>query len=115
MDKPAAPDMTDSPIAIHDGLAELADRYDAFILDLWGVLHNGVAAFPEAIDCLKALRAAGKRLLVLSNAPRRSESIKERNVALGLPPELYDALHSSGEFPPRSSRSSSPHRRMTIG
>ncbi len=97
MDKPAAPDMTDSPIAIHDGLAELADRYDAFILDLWGVLHNGVAAFPEAIDCLKALRAAGKRLLVLSNAPRRSESIMERNVALGLPPELYDALHSSGE------------------
>ena len=48
MDKPAAPDMTESPIAIHDGLAELADRYDAFILDLWGVLHNGVAAFPEA-------------------------------------------------------------------
>ena len=97
MDQPASPDMTDSPIAIHDGLAELAERYDAFILDLWGVLHNGVAAFPEAVDCLKALKAAGKHLLVLSNAPRRSESLRERNVALGLLPEHYDVLHSSGE------------------
>ncbi len=86
-----------APAPIHDGMAALADRYDAFILDLWGVLHNGVAAYPEAVDCLKALKARGKKLLVLSNAPRRAAGILERNVELGLVPELYDALHSSGE------------------
>lgn len=86
-----------SPVPIHDGMAALADSYDAFILDLWGVLHNGIAAYPHAIDCLKALKARGKKLLVLSNAPRRAAGILERNIELGLVPELYDALHSSGE------------------
>ncbi len=86
-----------SPVPIHDGMAALADSYDAFILDLWGVLHNGIAAYPHAIDCLKALKARGKKLLVLSNAPRRAAGILERNIELGLLPELYDALHSSGE------------------
>ena len=85
------------PVPIHDGMAALADRYDALILDLWGVLHNGIAAYPHAIDCLKALKARGKKLLVLSNAPRRAAGILERNIELGLVPELYDALHSSGE------------------
>lgn len=94
--------MTEAPTAaapapIHDGMAALADRYDGFILDLWGVLHNGVAAYPHAIDCLKELKARGKKLLVLSNAPRRAAGILERNIELGLVPELYDALHSSGE------------------
>ncbi|MDJ0946847.1 MAG: TIGR01459 family HAD-type hydrolase [Kiloniellales bacterium] len=85
------------PVPIHDGMAALADSYDAYILDLWGVLHNGIAAYPHAIDCLKALKARGKKLLVLSNAPRRAAGILERNIELGLVPELYDALHSSGE------------------
>ncbi len=84
-------------VPIHDGMAALADSYDALILDLWGVLHNGIAAYPHAIDCLKALKARGKKLLVLSNAPRRAAGILERNIELGLVPELYDALHSSGE------------------
>ena len=88
---------TTAPAPIHDGMASLAERYDAFILDLWGVLHDGVTAYPQAIDCLKALKARGKKLLVLSNAPRRAAGILERNVELGLVPELYDALHSSGE------------------
>ncbi len=94
--------MTEAPSAtppapIHDGMAALADRYDAFILDLWGVLHNGITAYPHAIECLKALKARDKKLLVLSNAPRRAAGILERNIELGLVPELYDALHSSGE------------------
>lgn len=93
----SATQTADPPAPIHDGMAALAERYDAFILDLWGVLHNGVAAYPEAVDCLKALKARGKKLLVLSNAPRRAAGILERNVELGLVPELYDALHSSGE------------------
>jgi ribonucleotide monophosphatase NagD (HAD superfamily) len=49
--------------------ARLSQRYDGFILDLWGVIHNGVDAFPYAVDCLHHLRTAGKRALLLSNAP----------------------------------------------
>ena len=89
--------MTETPVPIHDGMSALAERYDAFILDLWGVLHDGITAYPHAIDCLRQLKARGKQLLVLSNAPRRAAGILERNVELGLVPEFYDALHSSGE------------------
>ena len=57
------------------GLAEVASPYDAFILDLWGVVHDGVNVFPGVIDALARLRRAGKRLVFLSNAPRRAEVV----------------------------------------
>ncbi len=79
------------------GLSALADRYDAFIVDLWGVMHDGITAFPPAIAALKALKAAGKRSVILSNAPRRVDVITARNAELGIPPDLPDALMSSGE------------------
>ncbi|MFQ6018248.1 MAG: TIGR01459 family HAD-type hydrolase, partial [Kiloniellaceae bacterium] len=84
-------------IPIHDGFAALAERYDGFIVDLWGVLHDGVAAFPAALGCLEELRRRAKRVLILSNAPRRAAAVAARNAALGIPPRLYDATVSSGE------------------
>ena len=84
-------------IPIHDGFAPLADRYDGFILDLWGVLHDGVRAFPHAIDCMERLRRLGKKTLILSNAPRRVHAIAARNAELGIAPALSDAVMSSGE------------------
>ncbi len=84
-------------IPIHHGLSEIAGRYDAFIIDLWGVLHDGVRAFPEAVACLEQLRAHDKRVLILSNAPRRAESVAARNVELGIARELCDGVMSSGE------------------
>ncbi len=84
-------------IPIFDGLAPLAERYDGFIVDLWGVMHDGVHAFPAAIDCLERLRAAGKRIVILSNAPRRVSAILARNEELGLSPALSHAVMSSGE------------------
>lgn len=82
---------------VHDGVGAFAERYEAFILDLWGVLHDGVRAYPGAVDALKHLKAAGKRLLVLSNAPRQTWSIAGRMTELGLTDDLYDVLLSSGE------------------
>ena len=84
-------------LAIHGGMAALADRFDGYILDLWGVLHDGVTAFPEALDCLGRLRRAGKRILILSNAPRRASEVAARCTELGLTAETYDLLMSSGE------------------
>jgi HAD superfamily hydrolase (TIGR01459 family) len=79
------------------GIREMADRYDGLILDLWGVLHDGSAPFPGVIDALERLKAAGKRLVVLSNAPRRAVLVGHRMAEIGIAPELYDHIHSSGE------------------
>jgi HAD superfamily hydrolase (TIGR01459 family) len=79
------------------GIAALAPRYDGFILDLWGVVHDGVAPLPGALECLEALKAAGKRIALLSNAPRRSDDVVERITRIGVPAGLYHHVLSSGE------------------
>ena len=60
------------------GLEVLAPRYDGFILDLWGVIHDGAAPRPGAIECLRALTETGKQILLLSNAPRRASDVIRR-------------------------------------
>lgn len=84
-------------VPIRPGLSEVADTYDGFIIDLWGVLHDGLRAYPEAVDCLHRLRERGKRIVILSNAPRRADVIAARNAEIGIEPSLADALMSSGE------------------
>ena len=79
------------------GLSAVADRYDGFILDLWGVLHDGVRPYPGVIDTLRQLRRRGKRALILSNGPRRAASLARRTGEVGITADLYDDLHSSGE------------------
>jgi ribonucleotide monophosphatase NagD (HAD superfamily) len=49
------------------GLERLAERYETFIIDLWGVMHDGVTAFPAALDCLQRLKARGGANVILSN------------------------------------------------
>jgi HAD superfamily hydrolase (TIGR01459 family) len=88
--------MTSTPSFLA-GLQAIADDYDGFILDLWGCLHDGIRAYPEAPACLKALKARGKRICLLSNAPRRIASVVQRIEPMGLTGDLYDHLLSSGE------------------
>ncbi len=79
------------------GLADLASRYRGFIVDQWGVLHDGGAPYPDALDGLAELRAAGKRVVLLSNSGQRAAVNRRRLAALGIDPDLYDALVTSGE------------------
>jgi HAD superfamily hydrolase (TIGR01459 family) len=79
------------------GLRELAPHYDGFILDLWGVIHDGLAPMSGAIDCLRSLIDAGKRIVLLSNAPRRADDVIRRITAVGVPVGLYHDVMSSGE------------------
>jgi HAD superfamily hydrolase (TIGR01459 family) len=79
------------------GFAPLADRYDGFILDLWGVIHDGVNAFPHAVDCLRRLREAGKRTLLLSNVPRPNDAAQALMRGMGIPDDLYTDILTSGE------------------
>ena len=75
----------------------IVDKYDGVILDVWGVLHDGAKPFPFVLDTLTKLRARGKTMLVLSNAPRRSLQVAGRLAEIGVARDLYDAIHTSGE------------------
>lgn len=80
-----------------EGLGALVHRYDAFIVDLWGVLHDGVQPYVDALLCLEELKRRGSRVLILSNAPRRAAEVARRTAALGIGPALYQGIMSSGE------------------
>lgn len=79
------------------GFAPLADRFDGFILDLWGVIYDGVRAFPSAVDCLHRLRAARKPTLLLSNVPRPNCDAQALMQRMGIADDLYTAILTSGE------------------
>jgi len=79
------------------GFGPLADRFDGFILDLWGVIHDGVTAFPSAVDCLHRLRAAGKPTLLLSNVPRPNRDAQALMQRMGIDDDLYTDILTSGE------------------
>jgi len=84
-------------LRLFDGMRALAPEYDGVILDLWGVVHDGTAPFPGVLDCMERLIGAGKRLVLLSNAPRRSDDVVRRIARIGVPERLYHGVMSSGE------------------
>src|SRR5271165_5597468 len=75
----------------------LAPDYDALLCDVWGVVHNGVAAFPAACDTLTRARARGAAVVFITNAPRQSEVVAHQLDRLHVPREAYDAIVSSGD------------------
>ncbi|MDX1948967.1 MAG: TIGR01459 family HAD-type hydrolase [Rickettsiales bacterium] len=81
-----------------NGLSAVYNNYDGFIIDLWGVLHDGTSAYPKALEMLKNLKNSGKKITLLSNAPRRSFMAKKNLDRLGFTEDLYDFLITSGEI-----------------
>lgn len=84
------------PVPLRD-LAELAERYDHFFVDQFGVLHEGSAAYPGAIEALSKLKASGKSVVLLSNSGKRSAPNEERLAGLGFARGSWDIFLSSGE------------------
>ena len=80
-----------------DQFRTIAAEYDGFVCDLWGVVHDGVEPLPGAAECLHAIEAAGKRVVMLTNAPRRSDRIVTQLRRMGIGDSLYDGVMSSGE------------------
>lgn len=78
-------------------LAEIADRYDAFILDQWGVLHNGTAPLPGVLGTLEGLHALKKRVVLLSNSGRRRSHNVDRLADMGFASALFHDVVTSGE------------------
>ena len=77
--------------------ASLAPGYDAVLCDVWGVVHNGLAAFPEACDALMRLRERGSSVVLLTNAPRPGKVVMTLLDKLGVPRQAYDDIVSSGD------------------
>jgi len=82
---------------ILEGIAPIADRYDGYVLDLWGVVHDGRKPYPGVPEALAALKARGKSICFLTNAPRRAWVVGQMLDRMGLDRALYDGIMSSGE------------------
>jgi HAD superfamily hydrolase (TIGR01459 family) len=80
-----------------DHFAPLAARYDVAFCDVWGVIHNGVAPFPEACDALIRFRAGGGSVVLLTNAPRDGDVVIDFLDTLKVPREAYDTVVTSGD------------------
>lgn len=80
-----------------EGIRDLAERFDVLVLDQFGVLHDGVAPYPGAVETLVRLKQAGKRTLLLSNSGKRSAPNEARLVKLGFVPDSWGHFLSSGE------------------
>lgn len=79
------------------GIASLAPRYDALLCDVWGVVHNGVTAYPAAVDALRRMRADGKAVVLITNAPRPGTVIEEQIAHYAVPRDCYDTVVASGD------------------
>jgi HAD superfamily hydrolase (TIGR01459 family) len=78
-------------------LEPLARDYDVLFCDVWGVVHNGMNAFPSACDALKRFRERGGTAILITNAPRAGEAVARILDRLGVPRAAYDAITSSGD------------------
>ena len=67
------------------------------LCDIWGVLHNGVAAFDDAVDALCRYRASGRHVVLITNAPRSSREIYPKLEHFGVPHEAFDSIITSGD------------------
>lgn len=87
------PDASANPTS----LGELASYYDGVLCDIWGVLHNGAAAFPDAVDALCKYRARGGFVVLITNAPRSCREIYPQLERFGVPRDAFDAIVTSGD------------------
>lgn len=79
------------------GLSEIIGNYDALLLDLWGVVHDGTQLYPGVMDALTELKNQNKQIIFLSNAPRRSHKVKKVLAGFGIDESHYADAVSSGE------------------
>jgi HAD superfamily hydrolase (TIGR01459 family) len=79
-------------------MREVVDGVDVVLSDIWGVVHNGLVAFPEACEALHTFRARGGTVVLITNAPRPADSVQRQLRKLGVADDTYDAIVSSGDL-----------------
>ena len=83
--------------AFIERIEPLARRYDVLLCDIWGVVHNGVAAFPQACDALMRFRNGGGTVILITNAPRASDAVVRILDRMNVSHQVYDAITTSGD------------------
>ena len=84
-------------IPVLTSLSQLAAGYDAWLTDVWGVMHNGMSPFAPACDACVRFRLGGGIVILLSNAPRPCDAVAAQLARIGVPEFAYDAIVSSGD------------------
>ena len=90
--------MKKNNIKLLSKISEIETNYSAFILDIWGVLWDGLEAYDDAIRSLIKLKEKNKPVILLSNAPRRSKTVEKRLEKIGIKKDYYTKIVSSGEI-----------------
>jgi len=81
----------------NDGLRSIVENYDIFYIDLWGVVHDGIALHKSAIEALEGITKAKKNYVLLTNAPRPNNSVNLFLEKMGMNKEIREKVYSSGE------------------
>src|SRR5258708_19233804 len=84
-----------------DRFSIVAPRYDVVLCDIWGVVHDGIAAHAQACDALMRYRADGGTVVLITNAPRPSPWVVHQLGRLGIPADAYDDVMTSGDPTPQ--------------
>ena len=79
------------------GLSQIQSKYDAFFIDLWGVVHDGIQLYPGAIEVLENLIKISKRFVLMSNAPRQSKNVEKFLLNLKMNKVFIKNIFTSGE------------------
>src|SRR6201990_2771088 len=79
-------------------LRDIIGSVDVVLSDIWGVVHNGLVAFPEACEALHSFRAQGGAVILITNAPRPADSVQRQLRKLDVADETFDAIVSSGDL-----------------
>ncbi|MEO9685243.1 MAG: TIGR01459 family HAD-type hydrolase [Tateyamaria sp.] len=82
---------------IVSSLAEISQRYDALFVDLWGCVHNGVHALPDAVAALQTYRKSGGKVVLVTNSPRPRAGVTKQLVQFGVPDDAWDTIATSGD------------------
>jgi HAD superfamily hydrolase (TIGR01459 family) len=91
------PERSELPLPKLAAASALSQQHPVWLCDVWGVVHNGAAAIPEACDALIRHRRNGGVVVLLTNAPRRWPRVVALFDRFGVPPEIYDRVVSSGD------------------
>ena len=81
----------------NEGLRSIVKNYDIFYIDLWGVVHNGIILYQNAIEALDEITKANKEYILLTNAPRPNKIVKAYLEKMGLNERIREKVYSSGE------------------
>ena len=106
--------MIPAPVLL-TGLHQVAERYDALLCDVWGVVHDGRTPFVDGCAALARFRAERGPVVLISNSPRPSEDVALQLDALGVPRDAWTSLVTSGDATREELRARAPGPAWALG